>query len=57
MRGGARKGAGRKKDPSKQIRVKETTLKKLDKSEGKTWNEKIEKLLKHIRPEPKGRQL
>ena len=46
MRGGARKGSGRKKDPSKQIRVKETTLKKLDKSEGKTYNDKIENILR-----------
>ena len=49
MRGGKREGSGRKVDPSKQIRVKETTIKELEKISGKTWDDKIQKLLSALR--------
>ena len=43
--GGKREGSGRKLYPSKQIRVKIKLLEKLEKIEGKTWSDKIKKLL------------
>jgi len=46
--GGKREGSGRKPIPRTRIMIHDDTLKELSKVEGKTWNEKIEKLLKQV---------
>ena len=48
-RGGARDGAGRKPVPRTRIMIHDETLKELEKIQGKTWNDKIKKLLEHIK--------
>ena len=48
MRGGKRKGAGRPAIPRKQIRVHEDTLETLEKLEGKTWDDKIQRLIEKV---------
>ena len=45
MRGGKREGAGRKPIPRTRIMIHNEELEKLKKVPGKTWNDKIKKLL------------
>ena len=46
MRGGKREGSGRKPIPRTRIMIHNDTLEKLKEVPGKTWNDKIENILR-----------
>ena len=46
MAGGKREGSGRKPIPRTRIAIHNDILEKLDKIEGKTYNDKIENILR-----------
>ena len=46
MRGGKREGSGGKPILRTRIMIHDDTLKELSKVEGKTWNDKIENILR-----------
>ena len=45
MHGGKREGSGRKKIDTRTVTLHKSTLNKLKQVEGRTWNDKLEKLL------------